>query len=150
MAERTPGSGWTDLDRRVHVYPLRVFYEDTDAMGIVYHANYLKFAKRARTEMLRLLDTGQRELMENDGVGFSVRRCEVEYIAPALLDDVLEVHSSLLALGGASLRIVQTIRRGDIDLTRLTLKIACVSDKGRAARLPDKLRDAFEPLLRAQ
>ncbi len=150
MAERTPGSGWTESDRRVHVYPLRVFFEDTDAMGIVYHANYLKFAERARTEMLRLLGTGQRALMEDNGVGFSVRRCDVEFIAPARLDDVLEVHTSLLKLGGASLRIVQTIRRGEDDLTRLTLKIACVSDKGRAARLPDELREAFGPLLQLQ
>lgn len=150
MTERTPGSGWTDLDRRVHVYPLRVFYEDTDALGIVYHANYLKFAERARTEMLRLLGTGQWALMENEGVGFSVRHCEVEFIAPARLDDVLEVHTSLLALAGASLRIVQTIRRGDSDITRLILKIACVSDKGRAARLPENLRDVFEPLLQVQ
>lgn len=150
MADLAPGSGWTDSGRRVHVYPLRVFYEDTDAMGIVYYANYLKFAERARTEMLRLLGTGQRALMENDGVGFSVRHCEVEYIAPALLDDVIEVHSGLLALGGASLRIAQTIRRGDSDLTRLTLKIACVSDKGRAARLPDELRRVFEPFVRLQ
>ena len=150
MAEPAPSSGWTDSGRRVHVYPLRVFYEDTDAMGIVYYANYLKFAERARTEMLRLLGTGQRALMENDGVGFSVRHCEVEYIAPALLDDVIEVHSGLLALGGASLRIAQTIRRGDSDLTRLTLKIACVSDKGRAARLPDELRRVFEPFVQLQ
>lgn len=147
MADRAPGSGWTDSDRRVHVYPLRVFYEDTDAMGIVYYANYLKFAERARTEMLRVLGTGQRALMENDGVGFSVRRCEVEYIAPARLDDVIEVHSGLLALGGASLRIAQTIRRGECDLTRLTLKIACVSEQGRAARLPDELRRVFEPFV---
>lgn len=147
MPERVPTSGWTESGGNVHVFPIRVFYEDTDAIGLVYYANHLKFAERARTEMLRLAGAGQRELMEKDGIGFIVRRCEVDYMAPARLDDALEVHSSLLRLGGASLRIVQTIRRGGTDLSRLILRIACVSREGRPVRLPDALRAAFEPFL---
>lgn len=147
MPERVPTSGWTESGGNVHVFPIRVFYEDTDAIGLVYYANHLKFAERARTEMLRLAGAGQRELMEKDGIGFIVRRCEVDYMTPARLDDALEVHSSLLRLGGASLRIVQTIRRGGTDLSRLILRIACVSREGRPVRLPDALRAAFEPFL---
>jgi len=145
-----PTSGWTDAGRNEHVYPVRVFYEDTDAAGIVYYVNHLKFAERARTEMLRLLGAEQRQMLEDDGLGFTVRRCEVEYLAPARLDDALEVVTTLLSVGGASLRISQTIRRDETDLARLVLRIACTDRRGRPARLPETLRGMFEPLLQRQ
>ena len=145
MSERAPTSGWTE-NPGVHVFPVRVYFEDTDSSGIVYHANHLRYAERARTEMLRLSGHGQRTMFEELGLGFSVRRCEIDYLAPAHLDDALEVHSSLTQVGGASLRLMQIIRRGETDLARLVLRVACVTREGRPARLPGTLRAAFDPL----
>src|SRR5579862_3838279 len=81
----------TDPSPIVHSFPLRVYYEDTDAAGMVYHANYLKFAERGRSEMLRSLGFPHRKLGAEEGVGFAVRRCTVEYRAPARLEDALTV-----------------------------------------------------------
>ena len=81
------GEGFGD---GVHHHPLRVYYEDTDAGGVVYYANYLKFAERARTEMLRDLGIDHSELMDNEGVAFAVRHCTMDFLAPARLDDVLD------------------------------------------------------------
>ena len=94
-----------------HALTLRVYYEDTDAGGLVYHANYLKFAERARTEMLRSLGFSQRRLGEAEGLGLAVRRCRAEFLAPARLDDALCVETRLTALGAASVALAQTIAR---------------------------------------
>lgn len=145
VAEAALASGWTDSDRGVHVFPIRVYYEDTDALGIVYYVNYLKFAERARTEMLRLLGHDQVDLYADQGVGFTVRRCEVDYIQPARLDDRLEVHTTLTDLKGASLNLAQTVRRNEDDLARLRLKIACIDRNGRAVRVPEDIRTLFQP-----
>jgi acyl-CoA thioester hydrolase len=143
-----PGSGWRDDTDGVHVFPIRVYYEDTDALGIVYYVNYLKFAERARTEMLRRLGHGQADLIDQQGIGFTVRRCEVDFLAPARLDDALEVHTRLTDLKGASLNLEQTVKRDGADLARLKLKIACVDTAGRATSVPDTIRNLFEPLAR--
>jgi acyl-CoA thioester hydrolase len=141
----TLGSGWTNPTDGVHQFPIRVYYEDTDALGIVYYVNYLKFAERARTEMLRLHGHDQYDLLAEQGIGFTVRRCEVDYHAPARLDDVLEVQSSLEALRGASLNLNQSVMRDGVLLAQLKLKIACVDAAGKAVRVPDEIRALFEP-----
>lgn len=146
----TATSGWRDDAAGCHRFPIRVYYEDTDALGIVYYVNYLKFAERARTEMLRLLGHGQDELLARQGIGFAVRRCEVEYFAPARLDDSLEVRTRMTRMRGASMGIAQSVWRGDTELARLNLRIACVTRDGRPARLPDALRAEFEPLVRQE
>jgi acyl-CoA thioester hydrolase len=143
--ESGPGSGWTDPETGVHQFPIRVYYEDTDALGIVYYVNYLKFAERARTEMLRLHGHDQYDLLAEQGIGFTVRRCEVDYHAPARLDDVLEVRSSLDTLRGASLNLNQSVMRDGVLLAQLKLKIACVDAVGKAVRVPDQIRALFEP-----
>jgi acyl-CoA thioester hydrolase len=124
-------------------FPVRVYYEDTDAGGVVYHANYLRFAERARTEFLRAIGVEQRELRERDGLGFVVRRCTVDYRAPARLDDALDVVTTIKAIRGAALDAVQEIRRSGEDeaLVVLDLVIACVNAGGRPARLPARVRD---------
>src|ERR671910_3531324 len=91
----------------VHRIRLRVYYKDTDAAGIVYHAAYLAFAERARTEMLRCLGLDHASLRARFGLTFAVRRCVIDYRAPARLDDLLEVESRLLRVGGASLELAQ-------------------------------------------
>lgn len=127
----------------VHLFAVRVYYEDTDAGGVVYHANYLQFAERARTEMLRDLGMQQSRLWSEDGIGFVVRRCTADFLAPARLDDHLLVASRLLDLRGASLDLEQVVRRDDLDLVRLRVKLACMTADGRAARLPERVRAAI-------
>ena len=126
-----------------HRFPIRVYYEDTDAAGIVYYANYLKFAERARTEMMRASGSNHRELAENFDAAFAVSRCEIEYLKPALLDDLLTVETRVLDVGAAVIRLDQQVRRGEDLLARLRLRIACVSRQGRPVRLPDAMRAAL-------
>jgi acyl-CoA thioester hydrolase len=132
---------------RPHVYPLRVYYEDTDAGGMVYHANYLRFAERARTEMLRDLGTGQQGLAEDTGLRLTVRRCLVDYRRPARLDDALEVHTRLRRLGGASAAAEQIVMRDGDAIVRLDVEVACIDDAGRPRRWPAPLRAALQPLV---
>src|SRR5262245_58078117 len=111
MSDKVAPSGSIDDGAREHVFPVRVYYEDTDAAGIVYYVNYLKFAERARTEMLRLLGREQQQMMETDGVAFAVKSARIEYFRPARLDDALEVRTGLVEVGGASLKVRQRIVR---------------------------------------
>lgn len=122
-----------------HVYRLRVFYEDTDAGGVVYHANYLKFAERARTEWLRDCGVSHRALAAESGHLFTVCRVEADFLAPARLDDELEIRTTVLDHGGARFAMGQVIGRGDEDLVRLKVMIACVNAAGRATRLPNSV-----------
>jgi acyl-CoA thioester hydrolase len=123
-----------------HSLPLRVYYEDTDAAGMVYHANYLKFAERGRSEMLRSLGFGHRRLGAESGVGFTVRRCSVDYHAPARLEDALTVDTRLAGIGAATLSVHQQIRRDDEVLVDLDIIVACIGRNGRPRRLPSALR----------
>jgi acyl-CoA thioester hydrolase len=124
-----------------HIFPLRVYYEDTDAAGIVYYANYLKFAERARTELLRELGVESMALMESDDLAFAVRDCRAEYLKPGRLDDALEVHTQLVDLGGASLRMRQDVKRGGDLLVAIEIRLACMNVRtGQAMRLPRHLR----------
>jgi acyl-CoA thioester hydrolase len=134
----------------VHVFPVRVYYEDTDAAGIVYHANYLRFAERARSEMMRLLGVEHSRLMERDGVAFAVSRCEVDFHKPARLDDVLEVHTRVTELKRASLAAEQVIKRGGAVIARLLLRIAVIDRAGRPVRLPAELRNALTNLSKSE
>ena len=139
------GSG--AIDAGMHVYPVRVYYDDTDAGGVVYYANFLKMAERARTELLRLIGAEHAILARDEGVMLAVRRCEVDYLRPARLDDALQIRTKLLDIGGASLWAEQVVRRGDVELARLKLRIACVTLTGRAARIPSALRAALQPFV---
>ena len=128
----------------VHVFPVRVYYEDTDAAGVVYYANYLRFAERARTEMLRGLGGGLGELLAAQGLAFAVRRCSMEFIKPARLDDLLEVETRLTDIGGASLMADQRVKRQSTELVRMAMTLACLSPVGKPARLPPALRARLE------
>ena len=140
----TPPQGW--MVGSVHVYPVRVYYEDTDVGGVVYYANYLKFDERARTEMLRLIGFPHAEMMERDGRALAVRRCEADYIRPARFDDSLEVHTGSIDLEAASLWIDQRVKRDGDDLAVLRVRLACIGQDGRPARLPARLRTALMAL----
>ncbi|MBL8806281.1 MAG: tol-pal system-associated acyl-CoA thioesterase [Rhodospirillales bacterium] len=129
-----------------HVFHTRVYYEDTDAAGIVYYANYLKFAERARTEILREAGIVQREMAETMGVAFAVRSVSVDYIRPARLDDALIVESETIEVGGATADGIQTVRRAEdrAELARLTVRLACLRlADGRPTRIPEAVRAAL-------
>jgi acyl-CoA thioester hydrolase len=140
-----PASGSVDDAAREHVYPVRVYYEDTDAAGIVYYVNYLKFAERARTEMLRLMGREQQQMMENEGVAFAVKSVRVEYFRPARLDDALQVRTGLVEVAGASLKVRQRIFRGEELLVDMQIRLAVMDRNGRPARLPPDIRAALAP-----
>jgi acyl-CoA thioester hydrolase len=129
-----------------HTMPLRVYYEDTDGAGIVYYANYLKFAERGRTEMMRTLGFAHSRIHAESGIIFTVRRLGADYRAPARLDDALSVNTRVVEIGAATLSLDQEIRRGGQVLVALDVLVACVGRDGRPRRVPADLRAALGSL----
>ena len=124
------------------VWPVRVYYEDTDAAGVVFYANYLKFMERARTEWLRALGFEQTTLLHDYNVVFVVRSLAVEYLRPALFNDELEVTVSLTGTRGSLLEIAQAVRRGAHDLVTGEVKVACVNTQSfKPVRIPQSILD---------
>jgi acyl-CoA thioester hydrolase len=107
-------------------WSVRVYYEDTDAGGIVFYANYLKFFERARTEWLRAMGIGQQELLDADGTAFVVKTASLDYHAPARLDDELTIRTTVEKLGRASVQFAQEAWKGELLLTRASVKVGCV------------------------
>lgn len=125
---------------KTFVFPARVYYEDTDAGGVVYYANYLKYAERARTEFIRALGINQNNALVEDKCAFMVRGLEIEYKAPAVLDDLLSVSCELIEIKGAGAEMKQEIYCGEKLLVSLNIKLAYVSLlKKRPVRIPDML-----------
>jgi acyl-CoA thioester hydrolase len=122
---------------RRHAFQVRVYYEDTDFSGNVYHAAYLKFCERARTEFLRAEGIHHSELAR-DGVAFAVRSMQIDFLGAAHIDDLLEVTTALVALTGARMQLEQSIRRGDTVLTVAKVVVVAIAG-GRATRLPRAL-----------
>jgi acyl-CoA thioester hydrolase len=123
---------------------LRVYYEDTDAGGIVYHARYLGFAERARTEALREAGVPHAELAAGHGLSFVVRRAEIDYLRPARLDEELVVVTGPWAMGGASVNVQQRFEVAGQAVAALGIRLACVRQTdGRPARIPDRWRAAL-------
>jgi acyl-CoA thioester hydrolase len=126
----------------VFTWPVRVYYEDTDAGGIVFYANYLKFFERARTEWLRAAGIGQQELLEQQGAVFVVKNATLDYHAPARLDDQLQLTLSVEKLGRASVQFAQQAWRGEQLLTSASVKVGCVDAATMRPRsLPDATAD---------
>ena len=122
----------------VFTWTVRVYYEDTDAGGIVYYANYLKFFERARTEWLRSLGIHQQDLLDQEGAAFVVRSASVEYIAAARLDDEVKLLLTVEKLGRASVQFAQQAWRGDALLSTANVKVGCVDAQTMRPRpLPD-------------
>ncbi|UTY60460.1 tol-pal system-associated acyl-CoA thioesterase [Massilia sp. erpn] len=118
-------------------WEVRVYYEDTDAGGIVYYANYLKFFERARTEWLRAIGVGQHQLLQEQDAMFVVKSVSADYHAPAKLDDVLHLSLKIEKLGRASLVVVQEARTGGALLNTARVKIGCVDSALRPRAVPD-------------
>ena len=141
------------LPHGAHQYRCRVYYEDTDAGGVVYHANFLRLAERARTEALRDLDVPHAEMTRLFGLLFMVRRAKLDYLAPARLDDSLVVVTQALAIGAASVGLRQSFHRAEQPgrvLAVAEIQLACVRmDTMRPARIPPRWRDALAALAAA-
>jgi acyl-CoA thioester hydrolase len=133
------------LEGGAHVLPVRVYYEDTDFSGVVYHASYLRFLERGRTDFLRLGGVDQSTLhAAGEGVIFAVRRMTVDFLKPARMDDVLIVQTRTAEVRGASLVIAQAIRRGEETLLTAEVRVAAIAG-GRPARIADDLRAILQP-----
>jgi acyl-CoA thioester hydrolase len=123
-----------------HRLSIRVYYEDTDFSGVVYHASYLRFMERGRTELIRSLGIDQRELFdEGTALAFAVRAMQVEFLKPAVMDDWLTVETIPVDMKGASMHVRQRVLRGEEVLVTADVKVVCVG-AGRARRIPDQLR----------
>lgn len=126
---------------------VRVYYEDTDAGGVVYYANYLKYLERARTELLRELGFEQHQLAGEVGLAFAVRSLAVEYLKPARLDDLLGVVTVVEAIGRAQVTFAQSIRRADEILLTATVRVACLDlARGKATAMPQPLHEKLTAL----
>ena len=124
-----------------HRFRLRVYFEDTDAGGVVYHAAYLRFAERARTEWLRDLGFAHSQLMAREGLIFVVKRLAIDYLRPARLDESLTVETRLAGLRRASVTVAQTVQREDATVAALEVVLACVRlATGRPQAMPEDLR----------
>ena len=130
--------------KTLFILPVRIYYEDTDAGGVVYYANYLRFFERARTEMLRDLGFEQNELREQSGVIFAVKTMQIDYLRPAKFNDLVHVSAAISQLKKASLTFEQTIKCGEITLCTCSCRIACLNaDNLKPIAIPDFLFDAF-------
>lgn len=127
----------------VHRFALRVYFEDTDLSGIVYHANYLRYMERARSDLLRRAGIDQRAHQEAGGGAYAVTALAIRYRAPARLDDVLVVHTTLQQVRAASVDIQQRVMRGHEILTEAEVTAALVGPTGRPMRQPREWIDAF-------
>jgi acyl-CoA thioester hydrolase len=153
-SKHTPGSDgerWPDLAGRIegetHIFPIRIYFEDTDFAGHVYHANYLKFCERGRSDFIRLLGIDHQSLATPEAgepAVFVVRRVEIDYLKPARLDEVLEVVTRCAEIGGASLTLAQEVRRGDAVIARAKVIVVLVSPSGKPQRIGSLIRGALE------
>ena len=142
----TPETG--AFEGRLHHYPVRVFYEDTDFSGVVYYANYLRFLERARSSFFRMSGIGHRELLERDPpLAFVIRRIEVEYKRPARIDDALVVRTAYDTYKGARLVVSQSVWRGEELLLTADSEAACIDLSGRPRRAPPEVMAALRPFL---
>jgi acyl-CoA thioester hydrolase len=146
---------WPDLAGRIladergrrHILPIRVYFEDTDFSGLVYHASYVRWCERGRSDFLRLLGNDHRGLIGGEQgrepAAFVVRRMHLEFLKPARIDEVLEVETRVKEIGAAHLVLDQTIRRNEARLFEAEVMIVLVSVSGKPLRLARELRDTF-------
>ncbi|WP_174247306.1 tol-pal system-associated acyl-CoA thioesterase [Acidisphaera sp. L21] len=130
-----------------HRLDIRVYFEDTDAGGVVYHARYLAFAERARTEFLRDYGVPHEQMVREEGLIFVVRRVKMDYLRPARLDDLVTVTTEPTELGAATASLRQEFAVGDLAVARLDVQLACVRGAdGRPSRIPVRWRTALEEM----
>jgi len=130
---------------KIFSVPVRVYFQDTDAGGVVYHANYLNFMERARTEWLRTYGHSNAGLMKEFGMVFVMRSVKLDYLKPALLDDALDVTAQIKDIGRSRVTLLQTVRRGDELLTEAEVHLVCVSlESFKPVSVPEILREQWK------
>ena len=144
QAARVASAGW--LEGREHVLHVRIYYEDTDFAGAVYHGNYLRYFERGRSDFLRLIGVSHTELLEAEAV-FTVVRIELDFQRPARIDDDLTVRTTFEAAKGPRLIVTQHIFRDTELIAQARVEVACIDLAGRARRPPATLTTALKPLL---
>ncbi len=135
------------IEGPLHLFPVRAYFEDTDLSGVVYHANYLKWFERARSDLLRVLGVDQRAAQEAGEGVYAVADLAIRYFAPARLDDAITIRSRALELGAASVRLLQQAWREDLLLAEMNVRVGFITPEGRPRRQPQAWREAFSPLL---
>ncbi len=148
MSAPSAPQAWPDLagriDGRRHILPVRVYYEDTDFSGLAYHASYLRWCERGRSDWLRLLGVHHNELAAAaTSAAFVVRKLCIDYLKPAKIDDVLEVVSTCAGLTSATLTLGQQVRRDGVLLAEIEVLVVLVTAAGRPLRMPAEVRVAF-------
>jgi acyl-CoA thioester hydrolase len=131
----------------LHFFPVRIYYEDTDASGLVYHARYLHFLERGRTEMLREAGGAHSRLLAEEGLAFAVRALAIDYLRPARLDDLVEVETAVTGQSAARIEVRQRVMLAGVALADATLTLVCLDRAGRPRRLPGQLRSALAAFL---
>ncbi len=131
-----------------HVLPVRVYYEDTDFTGVVYHASYLRFLERGRTDFLRCLGIHHQALWQaEDAVGFAIRKLALEYLKPARIDDALQIRTRPRGAKGVRLLLTQSVARGAETLVTAEVEAVCIGRDGRPKRPPEGMQERLKPLL---
>ena len=148
---------WPDIAGRIegetHILPVRVYFEDTDCAGVVYHANFIKFCERGRSDFIRLLGLDHQGLANperGEPAVFVVRRIEIDYLKPGRMDDLLEIVTSCAEIGSASLVLQQDVWRGNALLVRARVTVVLVSQAGKPQRIGTLVRDRFQPFVNQQ
>ncbi|MEZ5995355.1 MAG: tol-pal system-associated acyl-CoA thioesterase [Hyphomonadaceae bacterium] len=146
MSEDAPSAG--RFEGRFHLLPVRIYYEDTDFTGVVYHANYLRYFERGRSDCLRLAGVHHSVLLEQgEPMGFAVNRIVLDFIKPARIDDALTVKTAMEAFRGPRLFIAQQIERGGELLASAEVQVCCISLTGRPRKPPAVLLERLKPFL---
>jgi acyl-CoA thioester hydrolase len=144
----TDGGGFGGFEGKIHVLPIRIYYEDTDLSGIVYHANYLRYMERGRTELFRAAGIHQLAKLDGpDGFAWTLRKVAVEYKRPARLGDLIEVHTQGTTLTGVRLTATQNIFCNGQQLTHGTVEACMITLTGKPLRIPQDTRDKLSPYI---
>jgi acyl-CoA thioester hydrolase len=134
------------FEGREHILPVRVYYEDTDFTGLVYHANYVRYFERGRSDFLRLAGVSHSDLLERDDpAAFVITRMEIDFRSAARIDDALQVRTTYDSVKGPRLNIAQRVTRGDTLIAQAVVEAACISLDGRPRRPPKGLVEALSP-----
>ena len=145
MSALTPNFG--RFEGKTHILPIRIYYEDTDLSGVVYHANYLRYMERGRTEFFRCAGIWLARLHEPEPVAWTLRKAALEYHRPARLDDPLEVHTRCGGLSGARMTAVQRVMSGAALLVEGHVEACIITLSGKPRRIPQEIRDKLAPFL---
>jgi len=146
MSQDEPSAG--RFDGRVHILPARIYYEDTDFTGLVYHANYVRFFERGRSDFLRLAGVSHSLLLQGaEPLGFAVNRMELAFLKPARIDDALQIRTAFETIKGPRIFIAQRLERGGEPLVTARVEVCCISLTGRPRKPPILLLERLKPFL---